>query len=189
MKKLAIFLCIYLFSMPIMAQFKLNTNPQNPSRMPDWKTEVGIVLSHNSPTITIGGANNSQSTNFLPVGVLVIVDQKTLIAKWVAICGNEVLTSWKPRGKIIFFETPDSYENACEKMLSRLEGKLDNLQRGVDELLKRDYSGSFLELRFMLSEAIKNNNASLTTSNPLSPEWTTGNTVGAGTFMLTGGLI
>jgi hypothetical protein len=180
--KNVIFTLLLVFGQ-MSAQFKLNTNPENPSRMPDWRTEVGIVLAKNSPTIIISGANNKQSTNFLPAGVLVIVDKDTHIAKWIAICGNKVIkpTNWKPEGKIISFVTQGNYQTACEEMLFRL----DNIQEGVEELLRRP-NLSITELRMILKEeALKkssNNNC-----------WTAGKTattiLGTGIGAVAGGYL
>ena len=152
MKNKYIFLCIFLvFGQSLNAQFKLNTNPENPNRMPNWRTETGVVLSKNSPQITIGGANNTKSTNFLLAGVLVIVDKETYLAKWIAICGNTVITtSWKPEGKIISFISQESYEMACEDMLDRL----NTIQKGVNELLDRP-NYSLAELKIMFEKTLK----------------------------------
>lgn len=138
MKSLIIILFFLVFQ--VNAQFKLGTNPQNPSRTPDPRTEMGVILEKNSPTITIGGANNKKYKNYLSAGILVIADKKTGFASWVGVCGNDILTTWKPSGKIVYFHSEESYKFECEDMLKRLEGKLDNIQEGVDKLLLERHS-------------------------------------------------
>ncbi|MFA6585962.1 MAG: hypothetical protein WCS86_02255 [Candidatus Paceibacterota bacterium] len=171
------------------AQFLLNRNPQDPSKVPDWENEIGIVLSHDSPTITIKGEGGREYTNHLVAGVLVICDRETHIAKWVAVCGNDVVTAnWRPEGKEISFEDENNYKSACEDMLSRLK----SLQEGMDELLRRPTSYNLAELKLMLFEGVK--------SSPPAPptfseekSWTTTKTfttiLGAGLGTVAGGYL
>jgi len=155
MKKI-IFLCVFLiFGQIINAQyFKLNTNPENPTRQPDWKNEIGIILSKDSPIITIGGANNKKSTGKLSAGTIVFANKKTLEASWVGICGNTNHTpGWKPEGKII---SQENYQTACEEMILVLS-KLNKLQEGMDELLERPSSNlSLTEIKIMFEKTLKN---------------------------------
>jgi hypothetical protein len=123
-----------VLAVPLSAQFKLNTNPENPNRMPDWKTEIGIVLEHDSPTITIGG-KNGKSTNYLSAGVLVMVDEQTKKAKWVAVCGNTVYTDWTPKGKIISFQ--QAYEKECQGMMGLVLDRITNIETKVEILVNR----------------------------------------------------
>jgi hypothetical protein len=183
MKNVVIFL-VFLFLGQSFAQFKLNKNPQNPSRMPNPNTEYGIILSHDSPTITIGGGNGKESTNHLVAGTLVIVNKQSQDATWIAICGNDVLTKWKPEGKRIDFYLAENYKNACDDMNLMLS-KLDNLQEGVNELLKRP-NLSIQKLRLALKESFKNDPI----PTPESPSsWTTGKTLGVVGATIGGALI
>ena len=122
---------------PLGAQtryFHLNQHPENSGRQPD-RTELGLILAHDSPIIKIGGANNSSSTGILPAGVVVVIDEESKVAKWVGICGNTILTQgWKPEGKILSYK--EVYQKGCEEMVEVLK-KLDNIQGGVNELLAR----------------------------------------------------
>lgn len=187
MKNIIIFLSLFFFCIGQMSAqgfFKLNTNPENLARMPDPNTEMGVILSHDSPVVEIGGAEGKKTKGRFYAGTLIIASKETSIATWAGICGNtNFSTWWKPEGKIIYFNSPNSYKFECENMLIRME----KLQEGMDELLGRDYSGTLLELRYMLQQlqlGIEKNN----TQPPLPSSWTTGNTVtGAGT--LVGGLI
>ena len=153
-----IFLFLVIFGQIVNAQFVLNTNPQNPTRTPNPDNEMGIVLSKNSPKITIMGGNRKQSTNFLLTGMLVIIDKETGYAKWIAICGNEVVApkNWKPEGKIIRFWSEITYKIACEEMKIILS-KLEKLQEGMDELLERPSSNlSLTEIKIMFEKTLEN---------------------------------
>ena len=160
------------------AQFHINADPQDPTRQPDPKTEAGIILQKNSPTITVGSGSGKKTKNYLPSGVLVIVDKNSGLAKWVAACGNTIVTIWKPRGKEIFFKETGSYEGACVNMLKALENKVDDIKKGVNELLSRP-SLTLLEMRTVFQEEL-NKKFPFTSpgpSNNSSHEWTTGKTV------------
>lgn len=180
MKNALLITAIFLINSMCLAQFKLNTNPENPNRLPDPKEEVGIVLSKDSPQITIGGGNGKKSTNFLPAGVLVIVNKYTLVAKWVAICGNTVFTNWKPEGKIIPFTYENSYKLACEEMLD----KLSNIENGVNELLDRP-NYSLAELKTMFQKTLKENFQ----EQKETSSWKTGNTILLTTLSTVGGAV
>lgn len=117
-----------------VSYFKLNTRPESPERQVNWQTELPIVLSEDSPRITIGGANGTKSSGILPAGVLVITDERTKTAKWVAICGNTVHTDWVPKGKPIFFR--ERYQDSCEEM-KKILAKLDSMDGKLDILVGR----------------------------------------------------
>ena len=112
----------------------LNNNPQNPSRQPNWEEECVVVLTQNSPEVTLAsGTSGKTSTGILPAGIAVVVDRETRATEWVAVCGNDVLapTDWNPEGKYIC-APGQRYENACAdtaEILSRLDG----IQEGVDD--------------------------------------------------------
>ncbi|MFA6533424.1 MAG: hypothetical protein WCT22_05560 [Patescibacteria group bacterium] len=136
--------------------FHLNTNPENPTRQPDWRTEEGVVLSKDSPVITIGGGGGKESTGKLPAGALVIIDRSSGEALWVAICGNthRLPKGWKPEGKKILFGIVGSYERACEEMKEVLL-RLEKLQEGIDALLARPLSVTSSEVRTIVREELK----------------------------------
>ncbi|MFA5840971.1 MAG: hypothetical protein WC847_01705 [Candidatus Paceibacterota bacterium] len=134
--------------------FRLNTHPQNAGkpidlspRKPNWRREIGIVLEHDSPIITLRGENNTESSGILPAGVLVMVDEETKVALWIAVCGNEVVTTgWQPKGKIVSY--PEAYEKSCNEMqlvlakLDSMDSKLDVLV-GRQQLTKEDLDAAF----------------------------------------------
>lgn len=113
---------------------RLNNNPQNLNRQPDWGKECVVVLTHDSPQVTLkSGTEGEVSTGTLPAGVAVVVDRNTRVAKWVAVCGNTVTapTDWVPEGKYIC--SPGArYESACADTTEILS-RLDAVQEGVDE--------------------------------------------------------
>lgn len=134
----------------------LNINPQNPRREVDWSTERLVVLGEESPIVELASNDPGYSSKTpLPAGTLVAVDVKTGEAKWVYICGNDILTrGFIPRGRIIFFEGPD-FDRACEEsmkalkqfmgegfnqlgnQLLRMEGTVNEIHEGVQTLVER----------------------------------------------------
>lgn len=112
----------------------LNRNPQNPNRQLDWENECVVVLTHDSPEITLAsGTEGKTSTGILPAGVAVVINKTTRVAQWVAVCGNDVTApaDWIPEGKYIC-SPGERYQSACEdtaEILSRLDG----IQEGVDK--------------------------------------------------------
>ncbi len=169
MRNTFIFLLFFGFLGQILnAQYlKLNSNPENPSRQPNWETEIGIILSEDSPIIKVGSGNGEKSSGKLPAGVIVFAKKETGEASWVGICANTIYTSgWKPKGKVI---SQKNYQSACEEMKVVLL-KLEKLQEGMDELLRRPNSNfSLIELQAIFQEELKKNKLYFET--PQSPPW------------------
>jgi len=132
--------------------FRLNANPENPNRQPDWRTEEGVVLSKDSPVIVIGGGNGKRSTGRLPAGVLVMTDKTTGEATWVAICGNRHISParWKPDGKRI---TAVLYKQACDEMQEMLL-RMEKLQQSINILLSRPVSVTSGEVKGIVEQAM-----------------------------------
>lgn len=175
MKKTLVILAVLLGTATGWAQFRLGTNPQDPGRVPDPESEIGIVLSKNSPEITIMGGRGKQYTNYLPAGTLIICDKHTLAAKWVAVCGNNVVTEgWRPEGKEIHFDSESDYQSVCKNMLAQIE----RLGEKVDKLSEKILEPSRLKF-------------SVPTSPQRSGNWNTGTTaaviLGGGLGFLAGG--
>jgi hypothetical protein len=130
------------------------------------------------------GGGGKRYTNYLPAGILVICDKETHIAKWVAICGNTIVTtSWKAEGKIIPFQSEEDYESACKDMLM----KLDLIQNKLDQVLS--LLSKQHELKPTLSET--STSSSSTTTSVTEGSWTAAKTgaifAGTGIGFVAGG--
>ena len=177
---LVMFVCLFRQAFP---QFIINGDPQNPNRMPDPRSELGIILQSDSPIIKVNSGSGKVSSNYLSSGVLVIIDKNTRFATWVAACGNDVLTRWVPKGKSVSFAEEGSYEKECLEMFRRLEGKITDMYK----LLNRPKPFSLLELREELRKSLEGFQAPPTAGNVYTRKiWNIGTSILVGASAVVG---
>ena len=86
--------------------YVIGTNPQDPNRAPNPATESIVILTEDSPVVSLMGANNVvASGKQIAAGEAVVVDKFSGRALWVGRCGNTILTEWYPKGKLVVLQT------------------------------------------------------------------------------------
>lgn len=77
---------------------KLGVNPVNAHRMMDPKTERAVRVTVKKKVMLTQGGSRPPAMVTICKDEMVIVDAGTGVAKWMVVCGNEVIwpTDWKP---------------------------------------------------------------------------------------------
>lgn len=112
-KGLAILLAIsaVLYGSPLLAEepvrhyFNIGVHPVDPDRQISWETECKVELTEPSPTVRLSFSKNGSLGESRPgnirAGYGVVVDKQTGFAKWVSLCGNDIVEpkNWVPVGR------------------------------------------------------------------------------------------
>lgn len=90
---------------PVYHFFNIGSHPVDPNRQIDWATECRVELTEPSPTVRLSFVKNGELGETRPgnikPGYVVVVDKATGFAKWVSLCGNDVVEpkDWIPVGR------------------------------------------------------------------------------------------
>lgn len=118
---------------------RLLVNPVDRNRPIDWSAELVVVID-DEQVVTMRVAGGGQDSCTLSRGVAVVVDRDTRVARWVLICGNDILSpaDWRPRGRVIAHEDrlPVILEEQM-KLLQNIEMRLGVVEQKLDDLAAR----------------------------------------------------
>ncbi len=90
---------------PIYHFFNIGSHPVDPNRQIDLATECRVELTEPSPTVRLSFVKNGEVGETRPgnirSGYVIVVDRVTGFAKWVSLCGNDVVEpkNWIPVGR------------------------------------------------------------------------------------------
>lgn len=90
--------------------YEIGSNPAAPDRVINPDTEAIVKISEDSPVLSMTCAGGKvASGKKIHQGQMIVVDKATHVAKWVAVCGNEITDpkDWVPKGQVMFLSWKD----------------------------------------------------------------------------------
>ena len=90
--------------------YDIGSNPAAPDRVVNPDTEAIVKTSEDSPVLSMTCAGGKvASGKKIREGQMIVVDKTTHVAKWVAVCGNDITnpTDWIPRGQVMYVSWKD----------------------------------------------------------------------------------
>lgn len=90
---------------PVRHYFNIGVHPVDSSRQIDWETECRVELTEPSPPVKLSflknGALGETHLGNIRAGYSVVTDKPTGFAKWVNLCGNDIMEpkNWIPVGR------------------------------------------------------------------------------------------
>ena len=97
---------------PVYHFFNIGSHPVDPNRQIDPVTECRVELTEPSPTVRLSFVKNGEVGETRPgnirSGYVIVVDKVTGFAKWVSLCGNDVVEpkNWIPVGRKVCGDQP-----------------------------------------------------------------------------------
>ena len=105
---------------PVYHFFNIGSHPVDPNRQIDPVTECRVELTEPSPTVRLSFVKNGEVGETRPgsirSGYVIVVDKATGFAKWVSLCGNDVVEpkNWIPVGRKVCGDQPAQPERDVE---------------------------------------------------------------------------
>ncbi len=152
---------------------RLLVSPVNPQRGVDWTSELLVVIDEEK-LVTMATGNGGRDTCLLGRGIAVVVDRDTRVAKWILVCGNDVLfpVDWRPGGRVIAHE--DRLTSILEeqiKLLQEVEARLGVVEQKLDDLMTVARPATVLDIEGAVRRAMAEQKPSPIPPAPPKRSW------------------